>query len=338
MSKLPKLCSNPEFEFPSLKVAEMATSEAVASIHAAMVEPGSKVLDMTAGLGVDAFAFAANNCSVTAIELDTHTAEALKKNVVTLGLQNLIDVVGADSTVWLENNSATFDVIFIDPARRDECGRHFLLKDCHPDVISLMPLLLSRASKVIVKASPMLNCDALDDFGADVYIVGTTTECKELVFTLPSSGSNMVKCITVGHGEFTVTGSSDIPLGLPSEGQILLQPYPTVMKAGGNVDIDGVRKLNAFSHLYFSETHVSYFPGEAYEILDIIPFNKRNAKSLKAKYPEINVAVRNFPLRAPELASMLKIKEGGSLMLFGTTGPDNEKLLIVCQKLKPQTI
>ena len=47
------------------------------------------------------------------------------------------------------------------------------------------------------------------------------------------------------------------------------------------------------------------------------------------KYPEINVAVRNFPLSAPELVSRLKVRDGGKLKVFGVTLHDGSKVLIV---------
>lgn len=75
------------------------------------------------------------------------------------------------------------------------------------------------------------------------------------------------------------------------------------------------------------------FPGEAYLIESVMPFDRRTVKAFAATYPKINVAVRNFPLSAPELVRRLKIKEGGDMMLFGTTGPDGELLLITARPI-----
>ncbi|MCM1521204.1 MAG: class I SAM-dependent methyltransferase [Muribaculaceae bacterium] len=336
--KFPKLITVQNFIFPSLSVTEMATSEAIAEIHASMVPEGSRVLDMTAGLGVDAIAMATRGSRVTAIEIDSRTASVLRQNVETLGLSESVTVIEGDSTEWLKNNYDTFDVIYIDPARRDSAGRHFTLRNCHPDVISLMPLLMERGRKIIVKASPMLNADSLSEFGADPVVTGTASECKELLFILPGSGSDNVRCVTAGHGEYTVRPHIRVSYGVPKPGEILLQPFPAVMKGGGNVVMDGVKKLSPFSHLYFSAEPHQAFPGEAYGIIEIVPFNKRGIKEVSERYPEINVAVRNFPLRAPELVKKLGIKEGGDLMLFGTTGSDGEKMTIICKKLKTLTI
>ena len=48
----------PDFEFPSIALAEMSTSDDVADVHSSMVKAGDRILDMTAGLGIDALHFA----------------------------------------------------------------------------------------------------------------------------------------------------------------------------------------------------------------------------------------------------------------------------------------
>ena len=69
-SKLARtLQAAPDFRFPSLAVAEMATSDAMADIHAGLAGEGGGVADMTFGLGIDAFAFARRASSVTAFDI-----------------------------------------------------------------------------------------------------------------------------------------------------------------------------------------------------------------------------------------------------------------------------
>ncbi|MDE5749600.1 MAG: class I SAM-dependent methyltransferase, partial [Duncaniella sp.] len=170
LRKLPTLSVREEFIFPSLAVAEMSTSEDVAELHAAMVPEGSQVVDMTAGLGVDAFAIARRGCRVTAWEIDPVTASALLHNTELLDLD--IEVRKGDSLGWLDADGSHVDAIFIDPARRDTKGRHYALKDCHPDVTAIMPKLLARADRVIVKTSPMVNLDELASFGAEIVVIG----------------------------------------------------------------------------------------------------------------------------------------------------------------------
>ena len=344
-AKLPETLRCGEFRFPSLAVAEMSTSDAVADIHATMIAENTRILDMTCGLGIDAFRFARKAAEVTAVELD-HTAYiTVCHNAKALGVEN-IRIVEGDSIAWLAGNNEHFDTIFIDPARRDSAGRHFALRDCSPDIIPAMPLLMSRCSTLIVKASPMIDIkSAVNELGRNcaVTTIGTAKECKEVVFTVSADEEETtqpeiteINCITAGHSGITFTpaeeSSATPTYAIPEAGGYLYEPYPSVMKGGGMRLLSerfGIAKLHPNTHLFTSEKPVDGFPGEIFEIAEIYPFSKQGIKAVAKAHPTINVATRNFPLSAPQLAAKLKIKEGGDKMLFGVTASDGSRLLII---------
>ncbi|MDE6823996.1 MAG: class I SAM-dependent methyltransferase [Duncaniella sp.] len=345
-SKLPETLKCEDFRFPSLAVAEMSTSDAVASVHAAMVPDGSRVLDMTCGLGIDAFRFARKCADVTTVELDHHTALTARHNAEALGLTN-VSIVEGESIEFLERTDGMFDVIFVDPARRNASGRHFLLKDCSPDIIPHLPLILSHCRTLIIKASPMIDITAaVGELGYDceVKVIGTAKECKEVVFKIDSYASPSTKpsvlgieAVTVGHTGFSYipadeTAESIPPYASPVAGGCLYEPYPAVMKAGGMKILSrryGVARLHGNTNLFTSPFRVSSFPGAVFEILDVLPFSKQTVRTIGQKYQTINVATRNFPLTAPQLSAKLKTKDGGDRMLFGTTAPDGSKILVI---------
>ena len=124
----------------------------------------------------------------------------------------------------------------------------------------------------------------------------------------------------------------------PKDGAYLYEPYPAVMKAGGMKLLSAtydIGKLHPNTHLFTSEKKLASFPGEVFEIVKVLPFSKQTIKLISKEYPAINVATRNFPLSAPQLAAKLKIKEGGDRMIFGTTGHDGSRLLIVTKMGTP---
>lgn len=338
--KLAETLSCEEFQFPSLALAEMSTSDAVATVHASMISPGSRLLDMTAGLGIDSFHFAAKGCMVTAIELSSEAAAALRHNVNALNLASSVQVVEGDSIAWLGDNDEYFDVIFIDPARRDTSGRHVALKQCTPDITAHLSLLLSRANRVMVKLSPMIDIkSAKSELGikhCDLTVIGTSRECKEVAMTIDAQNAydedlkDTVTCVTIGHDSYEVSEGGQYITGMPIVGDYLLQPYPAVMKGTGG-SVAGYKKLHASTHLYVSETIEPKFPGQHYRIIGIIPFNKRTIKDVRTEYPKINVVTRNFPISAPELVKKLGVREGGDNILFGATLQDGSKVMIITE-------
>lgn len=218
-TKLHDFLENPDFLFPDTVSGEQASHQAVARYHASLAEGYSRILDMTAGLGIDAFSFAKTGAEVTAIELNPAKAEILKKNVTTLNLPNLT-AINADSISYLKDDferripsmegkplttqsqdlermtSGYKSMIFIDPARRDATNKRvYNLRDCSPDVLENQELLLKFAEKVLIKASPLLDItQTIKDFPAisAIRTVGVKGECKEVLIELskvkPESG------------------------------------------------------------------------------------------------------------------------------------------------------
>ena len=347
-AKLRRTLQCPGFRFPDQLAAEQATGDLLAGIHASLVGEGENVLDMTCGLGIDAFHIAGRAASVTACEVKPHVAEAARGNAAALGIGNLT-VMNVDSARWLAESDRMFDTIFIDPARRDcSGGRLFALADCQPDVTALLPLLRSRCKRLVVKASPMLDVSrTVSELGgeADVMLLGTRGECKELVAIVPGEGC--VRAVTVESEEapaieFSFTreeerSAAEPHYGVPAEGQILFEPFPAVMKSGGVRLLAlrfGLEKIAPDTHLYFG-SEATGFPGKAYRIELTAPFDKRGIRAMaEAARGGAEVAVRNMGgITAEELRRRLKIKENSDMRVYGVRDAAGKRHLILASKI-----
>ncbi len=339
-SKLNATLKNRHFIFPDTLAAEQSTSDTLASFHASLIPTGATVLDMTCGLGIDAFHCANRASSVTAIDIDRNKATAASINAMSLGCRN-VEVICADSVEWLKSGNRKFDVIFIDPARRGDNGqRLYALTDCKPDITACLDLLLSRCGKLIVKASPMLDISAVrKEIGlpCDIIAVGSPRECKELDIIIP--GNDILNAVTIfkdgSSQDFSTKDDghkTKTKYGEPSPGMFLYEPYPAVMKAGIITHLSSrfsfLEKLHANTHLYVSHDGIDTFPGKRYRILDVTDFNKRAMKTLSATYPRMSVTTRNFPLSAKELSHRMKLHENSMTILFGATSQSGPKLIV----------
>ncbi|MDE7451903.1 MAG: class I SAM-dependent methyltransferase [Paramuribaculum sp.] len=341
-TKLNETLACREFIFPTSLSAEQCTSDILAHFHASLVK-GDSVLDMTAGLCIDAFNVAREVRHIIAIERNEILTEAAETNAEALGINN-IEIINADSVGWLQATDRRFDTIFIDPARRGEGGKRiFALSDCEPDVVELLPLIRQKCSRLIVKASPMLDISSvISSLGSEttIYITGSPTECKEVVAVVDFGSSaipsiNAVTLSSTVDSRFSFTEQEEreaIPsYSYPMAAMYLYEPYPAAMKSGGFSLMSsrfGAYKLDKNTHLYISEKTIENFPGERFRILEVHPFSKQVVKSFTEKYPEINISTRNFILKPTELAKKLKIKEGGILRLFAVKAL-NELCLII---------
>ncbi len=339
------LARAPRFIFPTEISAQQCTSDALAELHAALISPGERVLDMTAGLGIDALHIASRAASVTAIDITPEVADTLRHNAAEMYLTNITPVC-ADSTQWIRTTDEHFDTVFIDPARRGEQGeRLYALEQCRPNVVALMPQLREITRRVIVKASPMLDISrTLEELTGitDIYLYGTATECKELTAVVSTDASTVIAptihAVTPGAPDITFTLPEEAEAApeysAPAEGMIIHEPLPAVMKSGCFKLLStrfNLAKADPRTHLYFSDEPSSEAPTRQYRIEKLYDFSKRAIAECARAYPKANIAVRDFIIGAPELAKRLKVREGGDVHIFGFTASGKRMLAACCR-------
>lgn len=346
------LSENSRFVFPSSLAAEQATSDVIADFHATLIDDGWVVADLTSGLGIDAMAFARKAKAVVAIERNVDVAEALRGNSQQLGNIEVItgdcrDIIGK----WIAEGRR-FDAVFVDPARRGVDGRRlFALSDCEPDVVAMMPDLGKITSRLIVKASPMLDIThtvrELHPCARQIIIVGTTTECKELLAVCDIGDTlgvsePVIRAVTIGpelYSEFSFTRSEEAgasaTYGVPGNGDCILEPYPAVMKSAPYdllAQRFGVKKLGSNTHLWFAPAPVEGFPGAPFRVVDVTPYMSKNIKRYASRFPRVSVTARNFDINASTLKAKLNVSDG-PMRLFAVNAFDGRKLLITCEKI-----
>ncbi|MGV3509989.1 MAG: RsmD family RNA methyltransferase, partial [Sphingobacteriaceae bacterium] len=153
--KLPLWFNTPGILFPPKLSLEQSSSELTAQYKSILVK-GEKLIDLTGGFGVDAFFFSKVTKEVIHCEQNAELSQLVAHNLQLLGADN-IRYINTDSIEYLRNTEERFDTIYIDPSRRIQTKKVFLLKDTEPDVVKNLPLLLSKASRIIIKTSPLFD-------------------------------------------------------------------------------------------------------------------------------------------------------------------------------------
>lgn len=354
--KLGKFMSNERFLFPSELSAEQATNEVVAQFHADIVGKCDSLLDMTAGLGMDVLTFSGRCKEVIACELDELKAEILRFNCETLRINN-ISVKNTDSIKWLEENNRRFDVIYIDPARRNaENARVYNFHDCQPDIIKFQELLSERCRRLFIKASPLLDINqTLKDINNIVAlrVVCVSGECKEVLVEVSSEfdGTILFEAVDLSNqGKIVSRYSFREPCDNVLEnqerktdiivyaekgdiipGSYLYEPNAAIMKLAPWKQLadkyKGLKKFDISSHLFVSQYIYEDFPGRILSIEKLI--DKKERKTLKDL--PLNVVVRNYPLSAVQLRKELKVKEGSDGFIYGSRIKD--PVLILAKRL-----
>ena len=309
----------------------------------------SSMVDLTGGFGVDFSYLARGFSQATYVERQRHLCDLAEHNMAALGLDQARIVCG-DGVECLRQMDPV-DFIYLDPARRDEHGsRTYAIEDCTPNVLELRDLLLAKSQCTLVKLSPMLDWrKAVADFDGtvrEVHIVATGNECKELLLVLGQQvheepSAPRVFCVNdnqrIDYDSAAYT--QGLRIGgkpLPETKNYLYEPNASIMKAGCFDLVEerfGVTQVGPSSHLFVSATPVADFPGRGFAIEAIGGMNKKDIKRLLNGTKQANIAVRNFPLTAPQLRKKLKLADGGPVYLFGTTMQGCDHVLLRTSKI-----
>ena len=301
---------------------EQASSEACAL---AKELAGERVLDLTCGLGVDAWALSRRFRHVTTLERDPVLAAVAAENFARLGVAN-IEVINCAAEEYVQRAGLQFDWIYADPDRRSAEGRKLVrLEECSPDIMALLPRLREVAPKLCIKNSPLFDCEeAFRIFGrCRVEVLSAGDECKEVVVYADGSEPTL-SAAAVGRGRFAVTRAEaetarPLPAAFdPERYRWLVLPDVALRKAriarlrlAGRADLWSENGFG-FAAEAFDDPLVRLLPIERIE-----PFDpKRLRRELKGSRAE--VLKRDFPLAQEELMRRLGLRPGGDRQLAFT--------------------
>lgn len=356
-TKLPEWYEIPEIIYPDRLSSEQSSSSATAKYKASIasrIANGGRIADLTGGLGADSLAFSRVASQVMYNEMESGRAEAARHNFPLLGAENIsvssfyVEEAGKSedaANFWETLKRFAPDLVYMDPARRSSTGsKVFLLEDCSPDVLTLIPDIFGICGNLLLKLSPMADISMLlkrlQEHGAgtkELHIVSAGGECKELLLWCTPSTINDTALIINENGNILRTSiaaeSAAVPQFLQDAAQLnsmqfLFEPGKALAKAGlfnaictmqDNAD-DGTMLLKAgrSTHLYFtdSQNNASDF-GKTFKIIGLAPFCKQGIRDFSAKYPRAEVSARNLPLTSEELRRKLKVQSGGDVHIFG---------------------
>lgn len=346
MRKLPLLARIDGIRYPVHLSMEQCSSQMAAHYKLRLVRrllaPAhrGRMTDLTGGFGIDFLALSLAFGEATYVERNEALCHLMAHNLGVLKRSARVLCAEAEEAL---DGLAPQSLIYIDPARRDHAGaRTYAIADCTPNVAALMPRLTSLARVVMIKLSPMLDWhEAVRLLGcvSEVHIVAVGGECKELLLV----------CSAQASGAPAVYGADDrrqwrlddptatirYAQGTICKGDYLYEPNAAVMKSGCFAPLClhyGVEMLAPDSHLMLSAKATDGFPGRCFQVKAVSTLNRKEVRRTLQGIERANVAVRHFPMSAPELRRRLGLKDGGSLYIFGTTLSAGHHVLIVCEK------
>jgi len=354
--KLPSWAAVEGIVYPPHLNMEQCSSEQTARYKGSLVHnpspkgEGSVFVDLTGGFGVDFYWLSQGFQHRCYVEQNEQLCAITSHNFELLGLE--CSVCCCDTATYL-TTMPHVDLVYMDPARRNEHGgRAYGIEDCSPNVLELLPLLMEKANRVMLKLSPMLDWrKAVEDlkYVIEVHIVSVDNECKELLLLLDKACSADLRVVCVNllsngkqqvfetsYGEQSPCTGNHIFHLSSLISHFLYEPNASIMKAGCFEEVAQrfpVQQISQNSHLFLSSVEIDNFPGRRFQISSISSMNKQELRTALNEIERANITVRNFPLSADRLRKKLKLKEGGDMYIFATTMADGEHRLLICRKI-----
>lgn len=344
--KLPTWFQNYDLIFPPAISIEQCSSELAASFKARFYE-GDRVLDLTGGSAVDTVAFGHTFSQLTYVEPDEHLCELAKHNLAVLGVGHA-QVIQSTAEAFLESDEQDYDLIYIDPSRRDELrNRVYALDDCYPNVIQLLPSLLSRSKRILIKASPMIDIkQALTQLTKVVKVqaLAIDNEMKELLFHIEVDDEEgpIIEAWNISEEKeeqvfsFTYKAEQHANIGYSQPLSYLYDMNVAMMKAGAFKSVAeeyGLFKLGAHTHLYTSDELIGDFPGRVFEIESQLKSSKKHFRNRFDK-DKVNIATRNYPMSTTDIKKKYSLQDGGDKYAFFCTIEESDRTCLVCRRIQ----
>lgn len=277
---------------------------------------GSRLLDLTCGLGMDAVAMAERFERVVAVERDEVLADVVRENLHRMGVEN-VEVVTASAEEYVASCKEHFDWIYADPDRRTAEGKRVVrLEDCSPDMVALYPALGRITERVAIKNSPLFDVEeAFRLFGdCTVEVLSLAGECKEVNIYIDGRGARIV---AEAVGRERVEYAREEVVDSPCEGEFEAEEYryliiPDVALQKARLVQHALRgKADVWSNnsFGFAREKVEGVLGRVEEIERIEKFDPKALKR-ELRGVGVDILVREFPMSVDQVRQRTGMRSG----------------------------
>ncbi|GGR23835.1 class I SAM-dependent methyltransferase [Streptomyces netropsis] len=275
-----------------------------------------RLADLCCGIGGDAIALARAGVFVLAVDRDPLTCDVARANAAALGLSELIEVRCADVA---EVDTAGYDAVFVDPARRGGRGRIFDPEAYSPP-LSWAIGAARTAPHAALKIAPGVPHEAIPD-DAEAEWISDGGDVKEAVLWFGTAPGTRRATLLPGPHALVGAGLPDPEPG--PVGRYLYEPDGAVIRAHLVADVaqrvDG-RLIDPTIAYVTSDRLVGTPYAAAYEITDVLPFNLKKLKALlrERKVGVVTVKKRGSAVEPEELRKKLKLEGPNSCTILLT--------------------
>lgn len=346
--KLPSCWATGKVVFPDTIAVEQSSSEWTAQWKARQFAfPEMQLLDVCAGLGVDAYWFGKMATHSFVFETNAHRKACLEENGRRLGCQGW-EVVGQSFLDFAEQHPDTIaqnTLVYADPDRRVHNQRDSDWRESSPSLPAIYEKVKAARARLLVKLSPLDRVEGLLENlpGAEsVWVLSLHNEVKEiLVFwnfqePLLKPAFYVVEINRKGTSQTILLPEKEGFMGevLPESGGFLLDPWAAMRKdyrSTGWMQVQGFSLLSEKAQFFYATKRPAHFPGRIFQIKERLVNVKDFAGRFKGK--PMQVLLRNYPENAAVLKKKFNFAESETQFLIGYQTAAGRKVFLWCERV-----
>ena len=312
---------------------EQATSDRIAHHRAERFAHTGHVVDLCCGIGGDLMAIASlpGERQLAAVDLDPVHLMLARANVAMIAPD--ITLTTMQSNVR-DADLSPYTGVFIDPARRSSSGRM-------GGIVSEPPLdwaiaLQDSKRAVGIKTAPGLPHHLIPD-GWELEMIALGTDLKEAVLWSPALANGTRTATVITEDSVHQLGElpgPPVPLTIPAAGQWLLDPNPSVTRAGLVEDLArdlAASKIDADIAFLITPASVETPFARGLPIIDALPWHEKQLKGRLRDLDAGPIDIRRRGLAGDVDTITKRLRGKGSRrLMIAMTRVDGEPWAIVC--------
>lgn len=301
--------------------------------YRAQFATGKTVLDVCCSIGSDTLALARTSRLSTGLDIDPVRIGIAQYNAAVLGIPAQFHVRDVTKSI-----PEAADILFFDPARRDEQGKRYYDVEQYQPPLSLIRQW--HAEVILVKLSPGVDLGQLAHYGGSIEFISVDGDLKEAMLWLGAEFSGtratLFKDNQVYHWQRLTSPKVEIakPRGW------LVEPDPAILRAG--LVQDAAAHLNG---ALLDET-IAYFTTDtkpvspwvrAWQLLDWMPYNLKKLRAYLQQHHvgQVTVKKRGAPITPENLIRQLKLKSGSASRTLVLTRCAGQPVVLICADIAP---
>jgi hypothetical protein len=317
---------------------EQATSEAVSRYRAARFAPHARIVELCCGIGGDSLALAQLPGIGSLAIVDRDPVHLAMAEANTRLYSPNVPLESHDADVE-DIDLCGAEAVFIDPARRDEQGRHATGKS--EPALEWCIGLADSVPAVAIKLAPGLPHRLIPE-GWEFETIAIGFELKEAVLWSPAMGQGSWRATVVtGSGALSFTPQPGEPVGVrsPLAGDWLFDPNPAITRAGLVDDLartlDASKIDDQIAFLAASAPAQTPF-ARCFRVLASLPWHERNLRQAVIDLDGGEVVIRRRGLAGNVDDIQRRLRGKGSRSLFlAMTRLEDRPWAIVCENASP---